>query len=148
MRLLKTTMILACCGLVAAVAAMAGGTMLTVHKTPIGKVVANSAGLTLYIFRKDSHSPGHSKSACYGACASVWPPLLTSGTPVAGPGLVKSLLGTTKRTDGKLQVTYKGYPLYRYATDTKPGQTRGEGSKSFGAGWYALTPKGIQIDRD
>jgi predicted lipoprotein with Yx(FWY)xxD motif len=147
MRLLKATMILACCGLVAAVAATAGGTKLTVHKTPIGKVVANSAGLTLYIFRKDSHSPGHSKSACYGACASVWRPLLTSGKPVAGPGLEKSLLGTTKRTDGKLQVTYKGYPLYHYTDDKKPGQTEGEGSKAFGAGWYALTPKGIQIDR-
>jgi predicted lipoprotein with Yx(FWY)xxD motif len=144
MRLFKLTMLLACLGLVAAVAATAGGTMLTVHKTPIGKVVANSKGLTLYMFRKDAHH----KSACYGACATVWPPLLTNGKPLAGPGLEKSLLGTSKRNDGKLQVTYKGYPLYRYLDDKKPGQTKGEGSKNFGAGWYALTPKGIQIDRD
>ena len=147
MRLFKTTTVLACCALVAAVAATAGGTTLTVHKTPIGKVVANSAGLTLYIFRKDAHGTSP-KSACYGACASVWPPVLTNGTPVAGAGLEKSLLGTAKRKDGKLQVTYKGYLLYRYTDDKKPGQTKGEGSKAFGAGWYALTPKGIQIDRD
>ena len=144
MRLFKMTMILACCGLVAAVAATAGGTMLRVEKTPIGKVVANSKGLTLYMFRKDAHG----KSACYGACATVWPPVITSGKPVAGAGLKASLLGTSKRTDGKLQVTYKGYPLYRYTDDKKPGQTKGEGSKAFGAGWYALTPKGVQIDRD
>ena len=144
MRLFKMTMILACCGLVAAVVATAGGTMLRVEKTPIGKVVANSKGLTLYMFRRDAHG----KSACYGGCAGVWPPVITSGKPVAGPGLKASLLGTSKRTDGKLQVTYKGYPLYTYVGDSKPSQTAGEGLKQFGASWYALTPKGVQIDRD
>ena len=142
MRLLKTAMILACCGLIAVVAATAGGTMLKVEKTKLGKVVANPKGLTVYMFRKDAHH----KSACYGACASFWPPVLTTGKPVAGPGLEQSLLGTSKRTDGKLQVTYKGYPIYTYTDDKKPGTTKGEGSKAFGASWYALTPKGIQID--
>jgi predicted lipoprotein with Yx(FWY)xxD motif len=144
MRFIKTTAVLACCALVAAVAATAGGTVLKVEKTSLGKVVANSKGHTLYMFRKDKGT----KSACYGACAATWPPLLTSGKPVAGAGLKASLLGTAKRTDGKLQVTYKGHPLYTYVVDTKPGQTTGEGSKSFGAGWYALTPTGIVIDRD
>ena len=109
MRLLKTTMILACCALVAAVAATAGGTKLTVHKTPIGKVVANSAGLTLYIFRRDTHGAS-AKSACYGACASVWPPLLTSGKPVAGPGLEKSLLGTDEAQGRKAAGHVQGLP--------------------------------------
>ncbi len=137
-------MLLACCGLIAAVAATAGGTTLKVQKTAIGKVVANSKGHTLYMFRADKGTT----SACYGQCATFWPPLLTSGKPIAGPGIKASLLGTTKRKDGKLQVTYKKHPLYTFLEDKKPGQTTGEGSKNFGAGWYALTPTGIVIDRD
>ena len=82
------------------------------------------------------------------ACAKFWPPLLTTGKPKAGAGAKAALLGTTKRTDGKLQVTYKGYPVYTFLQDKKPGDTKGEGSKLFGAGWYALTPTGVVIDRD
>jgi predicted lipoprotein with Yx(FWY)xxD motif len=144
MRFFKLTMILACCGLLAAVAATAGTTAVKVEKTSIGKVIANSKGHTLYMFRGDKAAT----SKCYGACAATWPPLLTSGKPVAAAGVKVSLLGTTKRKDGKLQVTYKKYPLYTYAGDTKAGQTTGEGSKLFGAGWYALTPTGVVIDRD
>jgi predicted lipoprotein with Yx(FWY)xxD motif len=143
MRLLKTIMLCACCALVAAVAATAGGTVVKVEKTPLGKVVATSKGMTLYMFRADKAG----KSACYGKCAQFWPPLLTSGKPVAGAGIKASLLGTTKRKDGKLQVTYKKYPLYTFLEDKKAGQTKGEGSKAFGAGWYALTPTGVVIDR-
>jgi predicted lipoprotein with Yx(FWY)xxD motif len=143
MRFFKTTLLLLCCGLIAAVAATAGGTTVTVQKTSIGKVIANSKGHTLYLFRADKGG----KSACYGQCATYWPPLLTSGKPVAGAGVKASLLGTTKRKDGKLQVTYKKYPLYTFLEDRKPGQTTGEGSKNFGAGWYALTPTGVVIDR-
>src|SRR5581483_2589820 len=117
---------------------------LKVEKTKIGKVVANSQLHTLYMFRKDKGTT----SECYGTCAKFWPPLLTTGTPKAGPGIKASLIGTTKRKDGKLQVTYKGHPLYSFAEDKKPAQTLGEGSKAFGAGWYALTPTGIVIDRD
>jgi predicted lipoprotein with Yx(FWY)xxD motif len=144
MRLFKLTMMLACCGLLAAVAATAGGTTVKVEKTSIGKVIANSKGHTLYMFRKDKGTT----TKCYGACAATWPPLLTNGKPVAGPGVKASLLGTTKRKDGKLQVTYKKFPLYTFVEDTKARQTKGEGSKAFGAGWYALTPTGVVIDRD
>lgn len=144
MRLLKIVALLACCGLaVGVVAAFAAGTTVKVQKTSLGKVVANSKGHTLYIFRADKGG----KSACYGKCAQFWPPLLTSGKPVAGAGVKASLLGTTKRKDGKLQVTYKKYPLYTFLEDAKAGQTKGEGSKAFGAGWYALTPTGVVIDR-
>ena len=59
-----------------------------------------------------------------------------------------SLLATTKRKDGKLQVTYKGHPLYTFLLDKKPGQTAGEGSTNFGAAWYALAPSGATIDKD
>jgi predicted lipoprotein with Yx(FWY)xxD motif len=59
-----------------------------------------------------------------------------------------SLLGETKRKDGKMQVTYKGHPLYTFLLDKKAGQTAGEGSKNFGAAWYALAPSGATIDKD
>jgi predicted lipoprotein with Yx(FWY)xxD motif len=148
MRLLKTLALVAGCALALGVVTAAAGSESTavvkVEKTKIGKVVTNSKGFTLYMFRKDH---AH-KSSCYGSCAKFWPPLLTTGKPSAGRGAKAALLGTTKRTDGKLQVTYKGYPVYTFALDKKPGQTNGEGLKEFGANWYALTPTGVVIDRD
>ena len=147
MRLLRTLALVTCCGLavgvVAATASSRSAAAVKVEKTKLGKVIANSKGLTLYMFRKDH---AH-KSACYSSCAKFWPPLLTTGKPVAGADVKAALLGTSKRTDGKLQVTYKGYPLYMFLEDKKPGDTKGEGSKAFGAGWYALTPTGVVIDR-
>jgi predicted lipoprotein with Yx(FWY)xxD motif len=145
MRFLKSFAVVACCVVaVGAAAAWAGGTELKVEKTKIGKVVANAKLHTLYMFRADKGT----KSACYGTCAKFWPPLVTSGKPVAGPGIKASLIGTSRRKDGKLQVTYKGHPLYTFAEDKAPAQTKGEGSKAFGASWYALTPTGIVIDKD
>ena len=111
-------------------------------KTGLGKVIANGRGHTLYLFEKDKHGT----SACSGACASYWPPLLTHGKPVAVGGAKRSLLGTIKRADGSRQVTYAGHPVYTYVLDTKRGQTRGEGSTLFGAGWDALTPAGKKIE--
>jgi predicted lipoprotein with Yx(FWY)xxD motif len=121
-----------------------GSATVEVEKTKIGKVITDKRGHTLYMFRADHGTV----SACYGKCARFWPPLTTVGKPVAGPGVKTALLGTTKRKDGKLQVTYKRHPLYTFLEDKKPGQTAGEGSKAFGAGWYALTPTGVVIDRD
>jgi predicted lipoprotein with Yx(FWY)xxD motif len=116
-----------------------------VEKTAsLGKVIANTHGHTLYMFRADHGT----KSACYGQCAKYWPPLTTTGKPVAAAGVKAALLGTARRKDGTLQVTYKGHPLYTFLKDTKPGQTRGEGSKAFGAGWYALRASGAVIDKD
>ena len=122
----------------------AGPPAVKIEKTKLGKVVADKQGLTLYIFRADHGTT----SSCYGKCATFWPPLIAAGKATAGPGVKASLLGTTKRKDGKLQVTYKGHPLYTFVTDKKPGQTTGEGVKLFGANWYALTPTGVVIDRD
>ena len=102
----------------------------------LGPILVDSKGFTLYDFHKDKGS----KSACYGACAQVWPPL--TGTPKAEKGAKASLLGTTKRTDGSLQVTYAGHPLYTYAGDSQPGQANGNDFSQFGAQWYALTPSG------
>ena len=111
-----------------------------VANSSLGSILVNSAGRTLYLFKADSST----SSACTGACASAWPPLLTSGTPTAGTGLTASKLGTITRSDGKRQVTYNGHPLYLFIMDTKPGQTTGQGVTAFGAAWFALTPSGSQ----
>ena len=145
MRLSAIFALAALAAVIAAVAASAAtGTTVTWRSTPIGNAITTSSGHTLYLFRADYGTT----SECYGQCAVYWPPLLTSGKPVASGRVQTSLLGTTKRKDGKLQVTYKGHPLYTYLADKKAGQTSGEGSKNFGASWYALAPSGATIDRD
>ncbi len=79
-------------------------------------------------------------------CAAYWPPLLTRGKPRAAAGAKQSLLGVSRRADGRSQVTYAGHPLYRFAQDTKRGQTAGQDLQLFGAGWYVLSPRGVKID--
>ena len=146
MRLLRTAVVGMLATLVFAVAASAtGGTSVKIQKTAnLGKVIASAQGRTLYMFRADHGTT----SVCYGSCATYWPPLLTKSKPVAGAGVKAALLGTTKRKDGKLQVTYKGHPLYTYVGDSKAGQTTGEGLDLSGGKWYALAPSGAVIDRD
>ena len=119
-----------------------GGAQATVGvaNSGLGSILVNSAGHTLYLFKADSST----SSACTGACASAWPPLLTTGTPTAGTGLTASKLGTITRSGGNRQVTYNGHPLYLFIKDTKPGQTTGQGVTAFGAPWFALTPSGSQ----
>jgi len=120
------------------------GAKVSTARTGLGRVVVDAHGRTLYLFEKDKRH----HSACSGICATYWPPLLTKGKPVAAGGAKQSLLGTVRRANGSKQVTYAGHPLYRYAEDMKRGQTRGEGSQNFGAGWYVLSPAGKKIDRD
>jgi predicted lipoprotein with Yx(FWY)xxD motif len=115
---------------------------VSVRKTKLGRVLVDAQGRTLYLFMKDKND----KSACAGACATGWPPLLTSGKPKAGTGVASKLLGTTVRRSGR-QVTYDGHPLYTYAGDSRAGQTNGEGSNAFGAAWYVLAPNGHRIDK-
>jgi predicted lipoprotein with Yx(FWY)xxD motif len=128
----------------AAIAGATGGTGVGTHNTKRGKVLANSRGFSIYMFKKDKQ---HGKSTCYGSCAKVWPPLLTTGKPVAikGSGVNPKLLGTTKRNDGKLEVTYNGWPLYRYQPDRKAGDINGEGANQFGAVWYLLNTSGNTV---
>jgi predicted lipoprotein with Yx(FWY)xxD motif len=105
----------------------------------LGRIIVDGKSHTLYLFQKDRHG----KSACSGACAQNWPPLLTKGAPKAGPSAKSSLLGTTKRSDGTTQVTYNGHPLYTFVADNgKPGSTAGEGVEAFGARWYVVAAKG------
>jgi predicted lipoprotein with Yx(FWY)xxD motif len=114
---------------------------VSLHKTTLGLVLVAGNGHTLYLFLKDTND----KSACSASCAKFWPPLITRSKPTAGTGVKASLLGTTKRSDGSLQVTYNRHPLYTYALDKLAGQTKGEGVAAFGAKWYVLSAKGTAI---
>ncbi len=97
-------------------------------------VLTNSSGRTLYWFAPDSPS----KSACYGTCASYWPPVY--GTPSVASGVtgVTGALGTIHRTDGTVQATYDGHPLYTYIGDTAPGQASGNNINLNGGFWYEV----------
>jgi predicted lipoprotein with Yx(FWY)xxD motif len=119
----------------------ATGRTIALCSTNLGRVLVNSKGHTLYLFKKDRNG----KSACYGSCATFWPPLLKHGKPTLGRGVKKSLLGTTKRRNGTTQLTYNKHPLYTYKLDTRAGQTKGEGSTAFGAKWYALSSHGKAV---
>jgi predicted lipoprotein with Yx(FWY)xxD motif len=123
--------------------ASATGTRVSVAKSGVGRILVDSKGITLYDFVKDKGTT----SVCYGACAALWPPLLTNGKPIAGPGVRASLLGTTKRKDGKVEVTYGGHPLYYFVTDRKPGQTTGQGVNQFGGPWWVISAAGKEIHR-
>jgi predicted lipoprotein with Yx(FWY)xxD motif len=127
---------------VATGSAASGQTTVSVRKTKLGTILVDRQGRSLYLFLKDKHG----KSACAGACAKFWPPLLTNGKPKAGKGAQSKLLGTTVRKSGS-QVTYDGHPLYLYAGDKKAGQTNGQGSTNFGARWYVLAPSGHEITK-
>jgi predicted lipoprotein with Yx(FWY)xxD motif len=119
------------------------GAVVSTAKTSLGSIIVNANGRTLYLFGKDHNG----KSACSGQCAAFWPPLLTSGTPRATGGARASLIGTTRRADGRLQLTYNHHPLYTFAKDTKAGQTSGEGLNVFGARWFAMSPVGATIQK-
>ncbi len=112
------------------------GSKVTLHSTSHGLVLANSAGLTLYLYTSDTKN----HSNCTGSCVSAWPPFMTVGTPVAGTGVKQALLATTKRPNGKFQVTYNGHPLYRYIGDSKAGQSAGEGL----GGFFVVTAAGVK----
>lgn len=115
-----------------------GGIVSAAKVGDLGTVLVDSHGLTLYDFHKDKGGT----SACYGACAGAWPPLLTEGNPQAQGAAERSMLGTTKRKDGTVQVTYNGWPLYTYVGDQGPGEANGNDFSQFGAQWYALQPDG------
>lgn len=124
-------------------AAKAEGPVVSTRASSLGRILVDSRGHTLYLFEKDRNG----KSACAGMCTSFWPPLIASGKPRAAGGAKASLLGTTRRADGRLQVTYKRHPLYRFVKDTRKGQTRGEGVDAFGAEWYAVSPAGAKVEK-
>jgi predicted lipoprotein with Yx(FWY)xxD motif len=127
---------------VATGSAASGRATVDVRKTKLGTILVDQQGRSLYLFLKDKNH----KSACAGACAKFWPPLMTNGKPKAGKGAQAKLLGTTVRKAGT-QVTYAGHPLYLYKGDKKAGQTNGQGTTFFGGAWYVLAPNGHDITK-
>jgi predicted lipoprotein with Yx(FWY)xxD motif len=117
--------------------AAAGSTKLTAVELPtIGQILTDQDGFTLYRFDKDTAKPP--KSTCDGGCATTWPPVLAQGT-VDVQGLDAGAVGKVTRTDGSEQVTVGGWPVYRFAKDTQPGDAKGQG---VGGTWFGVTPTG------
>ena len=121
----------------AAMPASAASVMVA-KNAALGSFLVDSKNMTLYLFTKDTPNT----SNCYDKCAVAWPPLLTTGAPVGTDGVDASKLGTTKRKDGSMQVTYNGWPLYYFVKDTKAGDTVGQ---AVGGVWYLISPTGDQI---
>ena len=116
-------------------AAAAGGSIV-VASTDLGDILQDGEGRTLYLFNPD----GQGDSTCYDDCADNWPALL--GEVTAGDGVDESLLGTTTRTDGAVQVTYNGWPLYYFAGDAAPGDLNGQG---LGDVWWVVDATGNAV---
>jgi len=114
---------------------------VNVRSTALGRILVDARGRTLYMFARDRNG----KSACYAVCAHFWPPLIATKAPKTGAGLKASLFKTTVRKDGKMQVVFRGHPLYRFLKDTKAGQTNGQGLNLAGGLWWVLSPRGTVI---
>jgi predicted lipoprotein with Yx(FWY)xxD motif len=101
---------------------------VSIGSTSLGKVLVDGSGKTLYTLAGDTTT---GKSACTGACATIWPPLVVTTTATYGPGLNASKFTTITRADGNKQLTYNGKPLYTFASDAVPGDVRGQGVGGF-----------------
>lgn len=120
-------------------------------KAPYGNYLADSSGMSLYTFAVDERGE---PSSCRDACEEAWPPFILEG----GIGTTEALsvpeqldesrLATAARRDGRMQITYNGLPLYYYAQDESPGDTKGQDVEEFGGAWYLMAPDGEAIDND
>jgi predicted lipoprotein with Yx(FWY)xxD motif len=119
-------------------AADATAPTLVVRRTQFGPSLFTGSGRVLYAFTRDGRNQG---SRCYGDCARAWPVYYARGTLRVGTGLKRSLLGTTKRRDGRLQVTYNGWPLYTYAHEA-PGEVKCHRIVTHGGTWLVVAPSG------
>lgn len=117
------------------------GTVIKTVSGSAGAFLADGSGRAVYLWAKD----GDNMSACSGACAGAWPPVMAKGSVTAGGGAKASDLGAITRSDGSRQVTYDGHPLYYFAGDSGSGQTNGQGSDGFGAKWWLVAPSGSRI---
>ncbi|HEY3435380.1 MAG TPA: hypothetical protein VGK43_04935 [Solirubrobacterales bacterium] len=108
--------------------------------TDEGMLIVDLSGHTLYTFDMDRGG----RSTCYGACAEAWPPALTEDKARAGGSARPDKVGTTKRRDGTIQLTYAGHPLYRYSRD-RSGEINGNGVEAFGGEWRAIRPNGEKM---
>ena len=120
--------------------APAAGTEIKVAGSDFGSILFDADAQAIYLFDKETGP----KSQCYGACAEAWPPVLTEGDPAAGNGVDAAKLGTTRRDDSSLQVTYNGHPLYYYVDDP-PGEVLCHNVTEFGGLWLVLDAAGDPV---
>lgn len=131
---MPTALLMLVCVVVLAAATATGATVETAYSPQLGTYLVDSEGMTLYLYTKDEEN----KSNCYDSCAENWPPLtVSSASELELPDNLSGTLGTTERTDGTLQVTYNGMPLYYWVRDQKPGDTTGH---DVGEVWYVVNP--------
>jgi predicted lipoprotein with Yx(FWY)xxD motif len=116
-------------------------TVVKVMNTRYGRMLFDGKGRALYLFTRERSS----RARCYGDCAVAWPPFFARGKLKAGEGAKARLLGTSRRRDGRRQVTYRGHPLYYYVTDIKPGQVTCQNVEEFGGTWLVVAPNGRAI---
>jgi predicted lipoprotein with Yx(FWY)xxD motif len=114
---------------------------LTVRSTRFGRILFDGRGQVLYGFTRDRRG---GPSQCYGACAKAWPVYFKTGMMRAGSGVKQSEIGTTRRRDGRLQLTYNGWPLYFYA-DEGPGEVKCQNVDQFDGLWLVVRPNGTLV---
>ena len=114
---------------------------VTVSSTVYGTTLTDRRGFALYRFTHDKRAA----STCYGACAGTWPPYLVPRSLARRAALRSGLVATVRRTDGRLQVTYAGHPLYYYVGDRRPRQVLCQGVTEYGGIWYVVAPDGRLI---
>jgi predicted lipoprotein with Yx(FWY)xxD motif len=115
-----------------------GATVSAAEIGGLGNVLVDSEGMTVYLWTVDKGTA----SSCYGGCEAAWPPVIAKGKATAGEGAMSSDLGTTKRKDGTMQVTYKGHPLYTFAGDNSPGEANGQEVEGT---WFVLDESGAAV---
>lgn len=115
----------------------ATGTVITTGDSEFGTMLFDEKKQAIYIWERE----GSEKPECYGDCAEAWPPVLTNGEPQAAGGVNSGLLGTTTRTDGSIQTTYNGHPLYYYAHEG-PGEVKCHNISTHGGLWWVIQPNG------
>lgn len=119
-------------------AADAAAATVSTAESPVGEILVDGEGRSLYLFENDEQG----ESTCTDDCAATWPPLTTTGEPTAEGGPDEGALGTITREDGSTQVTYNDWPLYHYADDSEPGDTAGQG---IGDVWWLVDPAGEPV---
>jgi predicted lipoprotein with Yx(FWY)xxD motif len=124
----------------ATAAGSAGALTITTASGPNGTYLTDGSGRALYLWVADKGD----RSTCSGACASAWPPLTADGAPATAGSADASDVSTVARSDGSMQVTYAGHPLYYFAGDSGTA-TSGQGSNGFGAKWWLVSPSGTAI---
>jgi predicted lipoprotein with Yx(FWY)xxD motif len=117
------------------------GPSVKVARSDYGPILFDRRRRALYLFTRDAGT----RSRCYGSCAAAWPPYIVRATPQAGNGARTSLLGTTRRRDGRRQATYAGHPLYYYVGDREPGQVLCQNVVEFGGTWLVVSGQGKPV---